>query len=199
MTRTDSILNQGINAGNGLATAPDAGARFLQNCDTLTSGLTSPPLAAPELEPYPPAPPARHKPRVLVVDDMVDLAELLVELMHLFGFDTEVACDGETALRLLSAGSFDAAIVDIDLPDTTGFDVVATASASGWLRRTRIVFSTGNRSGQYERTAARFAGSRLLWKPFAAQDLLTCLEGLEPFAAAEGHSGTADPFSPDLR
>ena len=78
--------------------------------------------------------------RILVLEDMVELAELVSEYLQLKGFAVEVAHDGATALRLLGSRAFQVALVDIDLPDICGFEVVARARAAGCMRDTRIIF-----------------------------------------------------------
>jgi DNA-binding response OmpR family regulator len=113
--------------------------------------------------------------RFLVIEDLSELADLMVECLRARDFEAEVASTGEAALRLLSSGSFDVALVDIDLPDTTGFEVVAHATAAGWLGRTRIVICTGSRLEEHRQRAARIPGSRFLWKPFAFPELMKCV------------------------
>ena len=115
---------------------------------------------------------------------MAELADLLVQCLEALEIEVEVAATGEAALLLLSRGSFDVALVDIELPDTTGFEVMAIARESGWLRNTHIVFCTGSRSEEYRQRAARFSGSSFLWKPFTLQDLVKCIEGV-PSAPAQ--------------
>lgn len=121
---------------------------------------------------------------------MAELADLLVQYLEALDFEVEVASTGEAALLLLSRGAFDMALVDIELPDTTGFEVMAIARASGWLHNSRIVFCTGNRSEEYRQRAARFDGSSFLWKPFALQDLVKCIEGVPSVPAMSLADGT---------
>jgi CheY-like chemotaxis protein len=123
-------------------------------------------------------PVGRHRPRFLVVEDMAELADLLVQCLEALEIEVEVAATGEAALLLLSRGSFDVALVDIELPDTTGFEVMAIARESGWLRNTHVVFCTGSRSEEYRQRAARFSGSSFLWKPFTVQNLVKCIENV---------------------
>lgn len=113
--------------------------------------------------------------RFLVIEDMSELADLMVECLRARDFEAEVASTGGAALRLLSSGSFDVALVDIDLPDISGFEVVAVATAAGWLDRTRIVFCTGSRLEEHRQRAERIPGSRFLWKPFAFPELMNCI------------------------
>ena len=118
----------------------------------------------------------RQKMRLLVVEDMAELADVLVHTLETLEIEAQVASTGKEALQLLRSGSFDAALVDIELTDTTGFELVEAANASGWLGKTHIVFCTGSRSEEYRQRAARFSGCSFLWKPFAVHELMKCLE-----------------------
>jgi two-component system response regulator CpxR len=60
---------------------------------------------------------------------MIELAKLLAENLVLRGLEVELAHDGATALKLLQERTFQLALIDIDLPDMSGFDVVSRARA----------------------------------------------------------------------
>lgn len=79
-----------------------------------------------------PAPPEERSPvlaapvmpqRILVVDDNVDAARTLAELLDLDGHETHVAHDGPSAVEAARRLSPDAAIVDIGLPGFSGLEV----------------------------------------------------------------------------
>ncbi|MBW3549320.1 MAG: response regulator [Proteobacteria bacterium] len=59
--------------------------------------------------------------RVLVVDDNADAADTLAELLRLLGHEVVTAPDGATALEAAAAGHWDTYVLDIGLPDMTGF------------------------------------------------------------------------------
>ena len=61
--------------------------------------------------------------RVLVVDDNVDAAELLSELLQSKGFATAVAHDGEEALGVFASFVPEIAILDIGLPGMDGYEL----------------------------------------------------------------------------
>jgi DNA-binding response OmpR family regulator len=63
----------------------------------------------------------RH--RVLIVDDFPDAAEAACILLTLLGHDARFATCGEDALREAAAFDPDIAILDIGLPDLSGFEV----------------------------------------------------------------------------
>jgi two-component system, chemotaxis family, CheB/CheR fusion protein len=79
---------------------------------------------------------ARRKPadlrgcRVLVVDDNVDAAKILTSLLKLDGCEVRCAHDGASAVPLAERFDPDVVLLDIDLPDIDGYEV---------LRRLRAV------------------------------------------------------------
>ncbi len=61
--------------------------------------------------------------RVLVVDDDLDNAQMMAEVLSEEGYDVKVAHDGETALRMWEERRYDAALLDAVMPDISGWDV----------------------------------------------------------------------------
>src|ERR1700731_2217691 len=60
---------------------------------------------------------------VLIVEDNADAAESLEMLLEVLGHAVEVVADGPAALEAVSAGAFDAVLVDIGLPGIDGYEV----------------------------------------------------------------------------
>ena len=59
---------------------------------------------------------------ILVVDDEVSIRRALRATLHKLGFQTVEAARGEEALSLLLANSFDAVLLDINMPGMSGID-----------------------------------------------------------------------------
>jgi len=64
------------------------------------------------------------KPWILIVDDNVELALNLKDLLEGEGYNTVVANDGKTALTLCREQIFDLGLIDIRLPDIQGVELV---------------------------------------------------------------------------
>lgn len=71
-------------------------------------------------------------PKVLLVDDDIELTELLAELLNLEGFDVEVVHNGEEALDKLDL-SYDIVLLDVMMPVLNGIET---------LKQIRQKFST---------------------------------------------------------
>lgn len=64
-------------------------------------------------------------PRVLVVDDQHDVRAMICMVLRLNRFEAVEADSARMALKALAECGFDAAVVDIFLKDTSGFDLIA--------------------------------------------------------------------------
>jgi DNA-binding response OmpR family regulator len=106
---------------------------------------------------------------VLIVDDEHDLAVACQRLLMRNGWQVTTVDRRQAALAALTAGEPPAlAIVDRQLPDGDGLDVVRAARAQG----TPVIVMSGhtsqaNRARTLEEGAAGFLG-----KPFSAHDFL---------------------------
>lgn len=58
--------------------------------------------------------------RILIIDDNVNLAENIAEILQLDGYAAEVAASGEEALSKAASGQLDVVVTDYRLPDTNG-------------------------------------------------------------------------------
>lgn len=66
---------------------------------------------------------------ILIVDDEEMVARMLKSFFEFRGAKVEIAHRGNEALEILSKKNFDAAIIDIRLPDMNGDDVILRAAS----------------------------------------------------------------------
>ncbi len=114
--------------------------------------------------------------RLLVVDDDPSLREALALVLDLHGFDVSTAVDGREAMRMLTADSPDAVILDVLMPRVDGLEVCRRMRATG--DRTPVLMLTA-RAEVSDRVAGLEAGADdYLAKPFAHEELVARLRAL---------------------
>jgi DNA-binding response OmpR family regulator len=63
--------------------------------------------------------------RILIVEDDEKSRRLLCDILAFHGYEVSAASNGEEGLRTANANAPDAALLDIQLPGISGFDVLA--------------------------------------------------------------------------
>ncbi len=69
--------------------------------------------------------------RLLLLEDDVNLAETLVELLELEGFEVEWVGDGEKALDATFMNAYDFLLLDVNVPFVNGFELLDGLRKSG--------------------------------------------------------------------
>ncbi|MDB5820616.1 MAG: domain S-box protein [Rhizobacter sp.] len=105
--------------------------------------------------------------RVLVVDDDVDAAEALRLLLSQDGYEVRVANDGAHALAAFASFKPHLAILDISMPDMTGYELAEKLKEQAGSHVTALVALTGYGTEQDRRRAIEAGFSRLLLKPLS--------------------------------
>jgi CheY-like chemotaxis protein/signal transduction histidine kinase/HAMP domain-containing protein len=102
--------------------------------------------------------------RLLVVED--DPAEQLsvTELLGHSDVEITTAGTGAAALAALRAGSFDCVVLDLRLPDMSGFELLARLQEDPELRGTPIVVFTGRELNDHEETELRKVAKSIVLK-----------------------------------
>ena len=138
----------------------------------LPADASAPAVAVPAPEPLVEAGAAR----ILVVDDNVDAAQLLADLLEIGGYRTLAAHDGPSALKAAETFQPQIAVLDIGLPVMDGFELAGhfrTAFAG-----TRLVAVTGyGQAEDRKRTAAAGFVAHLV-KPVDIKKLRATIEQL---------------------
>jgi CheY-like chemotaxis protein len=118
--------------------------------------------------------------RVLVVDDDVDAREMLQVALRQYGADVRVAASGEEALAEASRECPDVLVSDIEMPDTSGYDLVRNIRRSDnqELRRVPAVALTAYARTE-DRVKALLAGFQThVPKPVEPAELVTVIASL---------------------
>jgi signal transduction histidine kinase len=109
--------------------------------------------------------------RLLVVDDNRDSAEMLRELLQMYGYVTRVAYDGPSALHVALAFRPDVALVDIGLPLMDGYEVARRIRQLPQLRTIRLIAVTGYSQASDRRRSEQAGFDLHLVKPVDPEEL----------------------------
>ena len=100
------------------------------------------------LEPHAPEQPVRgyegRRRRVLLADDDPAHLELLATLLEPLGFEVYAATDGSACLELAAAKMPDLAVLDISMPDMTGWEVAKRLRDAGGIPGVKILVISAN-------------------------------------------------------
>jgi CheY-like chemotaxis protein len=110
-----------------------------------------------------------------VVEDHVDSAELLAELLESSGHTVRVATTASDAIAIANEQTFDVVLSDVGLPDASGYELMEQLRARFSMKGIAVTGSA--RQSDIER--GRRAGfSAHLTKPFTLRRLEQALEEL---------------------
>jgi two-component system CheB/CheR fusion protein len=109
--------------------------------------------------------------RILVVDDDVDAAATLSDLLEDLGHEVSVVVEGRQALERARAFRPAVVILDLAMPGTSGYELAPLLRESPELAGTRLVALSGY-DREEDRRRVRAAGFDQHWvKPLAPDDL----------------------------
>jgi DNA-binding response OmpR family regulator len=126
-------------------------------------------------------------PRVLIVEDNLDLAAGIEHNLRLEGFDTCVVEDGRTALSAAEQWSPDVILLDLMLPEMDGYQVLRTLRGRG--DRTPVVILTARAEEADKVLGFRLDADQYVTKPFGILELLERIRALLRRSARDTGSG----------
>jgi CheY-like chemotaxis protein len=114
--------------------------------------------------------------KILVVDDDRDSAEMIVEFLAMHGYQASFALNGQSAVESARQIVPDVALLDITLPDMSGYELAQLLRAEPTLQRLVLIALTGW-SGSEREAKAREAGfDHHMVKPLDFSKLQALLE-----------------------
>jgi two-component system chemotaxis response regulator CheY len=105
---------------------------------------------------------------ILVVDDSKVMREMMIACLRgQEGFDFEQASSGLEAIEQLSLKPFDLLLLDLNMPDIGGLEVVEFVRSQDRLRKVPIIIVTTRGDDDSRERALKAGATRYLTKPFA--------------------------------
>ncbi|MGA1204716.1 MAG: response regulator transcription factor [Opitutales bacterium] len=113
---------------------------------------------------------AKPKPLILIVEDDPELAHLISDQLESAGMMTQVHHRAENVTRYLQNNFANLMLLDINLPNQSGFGLVDTLKSEGI--ELPIIFLTGNDSESDRVQGLEMGGDDYITKPFSFSELV---------------------------
>ena len=124
------------------------------------------------------------KRRILIVEDESDFRDLMSHVLSEHGFKVEAAPNGEEGLRLYAKFVPDLLLLDVHLPDMTGFEICRRIRAEGPRPKTPILICTVRSEVAPVAEGLSSGATDYVIKPFQISDLLERIEAALAAASA---------------
>lgn len=116
--------------------------------------------------------------RVLIADDERSLRLLVRATLESSEIEVVEAEDGEEALRLVQSQRLDLVLLDVQMPDLSGFDVCQQIKSDPGMARLPVIMLTAQSHAAARERGIQAGADEYLTKPFSPLQLLTLVESL---------------------
>jgi two-component system, OmpR family, catabolic regulation response regulator CreB len=137
-----------------------------------------------------------ERPRILIIEDEPAIADTLVYALKTEGFQPEWRTTGRDGLAALAANPFALVVLDVGLPDGSGFDVckqIRTRSA------VPVLFLTARNTELDRVLGLELGGDDYLAKPFSPRELTARVKAILRRTNGGGVTGGGPPLEDKAR
>ena len=107
--------------------------------------------------------------RILIIEDDKDLAAITGDMLQNYGYEIQTAPNCEYAFDILTHEQFHLLLVDINLPDGSGFDVCRELRR---VSKVPVIFASARTSEDDKIRGLDMGGDDYLAKPYSLRELL---------------------------
>jgi two-component system, sensor histidine kinase RpfC len=162
--------------------------------DTKTLADMAEPLPHDAPAPHPTLPAPARPLKILVAEDNNANRKILRRILEIAGHQVAVANDGEAALSMLDRDRFDLALMDINMPEMSGYEVTKLYRMEHLGEaRLPIIALTADSTSETERQCREAGMDAVLTKPVEAAHLLAAIDGTYARVALPGNAALGSP------
>jgi CheY-like chemotaxis protein len=115
-------------------------------------------------------------PKILVIEDMPDSAELAAQILRNYGHEVFVAPNGETGLKLATEHTPDLIVYDYWLPDLDARTFLARLRSNDALRNVKIVVCTATPQAVMQQALGELGFDGYILKPYRLTNFMQAIE-----------------------
>ena len=115
------------------------------------------------------------KKNLLIIEDDKDLAGITSDMLRNYGYETRIAESCEEAFDILTSSRFHLILMDINLPDGTGFEVCRELRK---VSKVPVIFASARTSEDDRVRGFDMGGDDYLAKPYSLRELLARVNAL---------------------
>ena len=116
--------------------------------------------------------------RVLLVDDEPSIIKIVGKRLELAGYEVMTAMNGKDGLTKAQLGNPDVIILDLMMPQMSGFEVCAALKKDDRYKHIPIIIFTGKGQEMDERLCRELGAAAYISKPHSSDTLLEQIETL---------------------
>jgi CheY-like chemotaxis protein len=113
---------------------------------------------------------------ILIVDDVPDNIRLLSRILVKRGYHTRKALNGAMALTAIASAQPHLILLDVQMPDMSGYELCSHIKSNPQTRHIPIVFLSAHDDTSEKRKAFSLGGSDYISKPFNIDHLLKTIQ-----------------------
>jgi DNA-binding response OmpR family regulator len=80
--------------------------------------------------------------KLLLIDDNNNTSDMIAQYMRLKGYDCMVIDNGKDGLNQILAKNYDVALLDLAMPEFSGYDIIESLEKNGKLKEQKIIVLT---------------------------------------------------------
>ena len=116
-----------------------------------------------------------NKPVIMVVDDQPVICEM-VEGMLRDAYEVHTFTSGKEAMNYMSDRSVDLVLLDYDMPNMTGYEVLLATRANKHNSKTPVIFLTAETNERMKTEMIERGASDYICKPINSSELLRSIK-----------------------
>lgn len=118
---------------------------------------------------------SEQAPLIMVVDDSLTMRKITSRLLQRAGYRVITAKDGVEALELLQDEMPAVMLLDIEMPNLDGYEVVRAVRANSRLSHLPIIMITSRTADKHRQYALKLGVNHYMGKPFDEEELLAAI------------------------